>query len=98
MLFWWSFLKIYRGSDEVRGFRWSCLIFKGETEQLFYQYRTQITTNIHPYLNMSTCVKHLFKEQEFGGEINTNWNLIHVRIYTDIIDWDSCSDTFHLAV
>lgn len=55
----------------VTRFSWSRLILKQVTEKIFFffflnQYRTQITTNIQPYLNVSTCVKQLFKEQEFG--------------------------------
>lgn len=66
----------------VTRFSWSCLILKGETKVFFLlffllnQYRTQITTNIQPYLNVSTCVKQLFKDQDFGGASKHQLELI----------------------
>lgn len=32
----------------------------------------------------------------WSGEANTNWNLLQVRIDTDVTDGESCCDTFHL--
>lgn len=33
----------------------------------------------------------------WSGEANTNRNFLHVRIDTDVTDWEPCCDTFHLV-